>query len=68
MMLEMSKKNGAAPPRAGTAAAARASTPLRPVTPAKPKRRTFTAEYKQGILGGEPDRRLFESHRTLGLP
>lgn len=53
-MLEMSKKNGAAPPRAGTAAAmreaARSTTPLAPVTPERPKRRAFTAEYKQRIL------------------
>lgn len=53
-MLDMSKKNGAAAPKAGTAAAvreaARASTPLPPATPAGPKRRAFTAEYKQRIL------------------
>lgn len=53
-MLDMSKKNRAAPPRAGTAAAvreaARASTPLAPASPERPKRRTFTAEYKQRIL------------------
>jgi transposase len=53
-MLEMCKKNGAAPPRAGTAAAmreaARATTPMAPATPERPKRRTFTAEYKQRIL------------------
>lgn len=53
-MLDMSKKNGAAPPRPGSAAAvreaARASTPLTPATPERPKRRTFTAEYKQRIL------------------
>jgi transposase len=53
-MLDMSKKNGAAPSRAGTAAAvreaARTSTPLSPVTPERPKRRTFTAEYKQRIV------------------
>lgn len=53
-MLDMSKKNGAASPRAGSAAAvreaARASTPLPPATPERPKRRTFTAEFKQRIL------------------
>jgi transposase-like protein len=53
-MLDMSKKNGAAPPRAGTAAAARdaarAATPLSPATPERPKRRTFPAEYKLRIL------------------
>jgi transposase-like protein len=53
-MLDMSKKNGAGPPRPGSAAAvreaARASTPLTPATPERPKRRTFTAEYKQRIL------------------
>lgn len=47
-MLDMSKKNGAGPPRPGSAAAvreaARASTPLTPATPERPKRRTFTAE------------------------
>lgn len=53
-MLEMSKKNGAAAPKAETAAsvrdAARTSTPMPPATPSGPKRRTFTAEYKQRIL------------------
>jgi transposase-like protein len=53
-MLDMSKKNGAGPPRPGSAAAvreaARASTPLTPATPERPKRRTFTAEFKQRIL------------------
>lgn len=53
-MLEMSKKNGAAPPRTGAAAAmreaARATTPMAPASPERPKRRTFTAEYKQRIL------------------
>lgn len=53
-MLDMSKKNGAAAPRAGTAAsvreAARATTPMAPASPERPKRRTFTAEYKQRIL------------------
>ena len=53
-MTNMTKKNGAAPPSEGTAAAireaARTSTPLVPTTPEKPKRRTFTAEYKQQVL------------------
>ena len=51
-MLHMSKKNGAVPPREGTASAvreaARASAPS--AAPEKPKRRTFTAEYKQRIV------------------
>lgn len=53
-MTHMTKKNGAAPPSEGTAAAireaARASTPLAPATPEKPKRRSFTAEYKLQVL------------------
>jgi transposase len=54
-MLNMSKKNGAPPPREGTAAAvreaARSSTPSpAPASPEKPRRRTFTAEYKRRIV------------------
>jgi transposase-like protein len=53
-MLNMAKKNGAAPPRDGTAAsvrdAARASATPEPATAERPLRRTFTAEYKQRIL------------------
>ena len=54
-MTSMSKKNGATPPGEGTAAAvreaARAGLPLAPAaTSAKPKRRTFTAEYKAQVL------------------
>ena len=54
-MLHMSRKNGVAPPREGTAAAvreaARSSAPsLAPASPEKPKRRTFTAEYKRRIV------------------
>lgn len=53
-MLNMSKKNGVAPPREGTAAAvreaARSGVPESPTTPARPKRRTFAAEYKLRIV------------------
>lgn len=53
-MLDMSKKNRAGPPRAGSAAAvreaARTSTPLARATSDQPKRRSFSAEYKQRIL------------------
>jgi len=53
-MLNMSKKNGA-PPREGTAAAvreaARSSAPFpAPASPERPKRRTFSAEYKRRIV------------------
>lgn len=53
-MLNMSKKNGATPPREGTAAAVReaaqsGATPG-PATAERPVRRTFTAEHKQRIL------------------
>ncbi|MEZ4402307.1 MAG: hypothetical protein R3B06_19940 [Kofleriaceae bacterium] len=50
----MSKKNGAPPPREGTAAAireaARSAADLVPATAERPLRRTFTAEYKQRVL------------------
>lgn len=53
-MLNMSKKNGAAPPREGTAAAvreaARSGATPGPATVERPVRRSFTAEYKQRIL------------------
>jgi transposase len=53
-MLNMSKKNGAAPPAEGTASAvrnaARAGAGAEPATAERPLRRTFTAEYKQRIL------------------
>lgn len=54
-MLNMSKKNGVTPPREGTAAAvreaARSSAPSpAPAAPERPKRRTFTAEYKLSIV------------------
>ena len=53
-MLNMSKKNGASPPREGTAAAireaARSVADPGPATAERPLRRTFTAEYKQRIL------------------
>ncbi len=53
-MLNMSKKNGVAPPREGTATAvrevARSGVPESPTTPARPKRRTFAAEYKLRIV------------------
>src|SRR3972149_40126 len=53
-MLNMSRKNGATPPREGTAAAAReaaqsGATPG-PATAERPVRRTFPAEYKLRIL------------------
>jgi len=54
MMLDMSKKNNAGPRQVGTATevreTARIATPLTPVSPARPRRRTFTAKYKQRIL------------------
>lgn len=53
-MLNMSKRNGATPPREGTAAAVReaaqASATPGPATAERPVRRTFTAEYKLRIL------------------
>lgn len=53
-MLNMSKKNGATPPREGTAAAVReaalSGAAPGPATAERPLRRTFTAEYKQRIL------------------
>jgi len=53
-MLNMVKKNGVAPPREGTASAvreaARSGVPESPTTPARPKRRSFTAEYKLRIV------------------
>lgn len=54
-MLSVSvKKNGAAPPREGTASAvreaARSGVPERATSPERPKRRSFTAEYKLRIV------------------
>lgn len=50
-MLNMPTKNGAAPPREGTAAAIReAARAAGPATAERPLRRTFTAEYKQRVL------------------
>jgi transposase-like protein len=53
-MSNMSKKNGAAPPREGTASAvreaARSGDPERATSPDRPKRRAFAAEYKLRIL------------------
>jgi transposase len=54
-MLNMSvKKNGAAPPREGTASAvreaARSGVPERAISPDRPKRRRFAPEYKLRIV------------------
>lgn len=53
-MLNMSKRNGASPPREGTAAAVRETAQSGaspgPATAERPVRRTFTAEYKLRIL------------------
>ena len=54
-MLKMSvKKSGGAAPREGTASAireaARSGAPEKATSPERPKRRTFTAEYKLRIL------------------
>src|SRR6185436_6175668 len=54
-MLHVSvKKNGASSPREGTASAVREATrsgvPERATSPERPKRRTFTAEYKLRIV------------------
>jgi hypothetical protein len=53
-LLNMSKKNGTASPRAGTASAVREATrsgdPERATSPERPKRRTFVAKYKLRIL------------------
>jgi transposase len=54
-MLHMSvKKNGVSSPREGTASAvreaARSGAPERATSPERPKRRTFTAEYKLRIV------------------
>lgn len=54
MMLNMSKKNGSAPPVEGTAAAvremARSSATLGATPEERPVRRTFSATYKRSIL------------------
>ena len=53
-MLDMTKKNGATPPREGTAAAVRETAQFGslpgPATAERPLRRTFTVEYKRRIL------------------
>jgi len=54
-MLNMSKKNGAASPREGTAAAVREAARSSAPSPApssleRPMRRTFSAEYKRRIV------------------
>jgi transposase-like protein len=53
-MMDVSKNNGASPPREGTAAAireaARSGATSGPATAERPVRRTFTAEYKRDIL------------------
>ncbi|MBK6847118.1 MAG: hypothetical protein IPG96_06075 [Proteobacteria bacterium] len=53
-MLDMSKRNGGASLREGTAGALRAAAESEgipgPATAERPARRTFTAEYKQSIL------------------
>ena len=53
-MVDMSKKNGATPPREGTAAAvreaARLNAPPGAEPAARPTRRTFSATYKLSIL------------------
>jgi len=53
-LLNMSKKNGTASPREGTASAVREATrsgdPERATSPERPKRRTFVAKYKLRIL------------------
>jgi transposase len=54
-MLQMSKKNGASPPRGPSASAIReaagASSPAAVASPPeRPKRKTYTAEYKQRVL------------------
>lgn len=50
----MSNKRGTAPPREGTASAvrvaARSRDPERATSPERPKRRTFTAQYKLRVL------------------
>lgn len=50
----MSKKNGTAPPREGTASAvreaARSGDPESATSPERPRRRTFAAQYKLRIL------------------
>ena len=53
-MLNMAKKNGVGSPREGTASAVREATRSgiseTATTPERPKRRTFTAEFKQRIV------------------
>jgi hypothetical protein len=53
-MSSMSKNNGTASPREGTASAvreaARAGDPESVTSPERPKRRTFTAEYKLRVV------------------
>lgn len=54
-MMQMSKKNGASPPREPSASAireaARESVPAAaPSPPARARRKTYTAEYKQRVL------------------
>ena len=67
-MQNMSKKNGASSPREGTASAvreaARSGDPERATSPERPKRRTFTAEYKLRIVQ-EADEALASGGESL---
>lgn len=70
-MLNMSaKKNGAAPPREGTASAvreaARSGVPEKATSLERPKRRTFTAEYKLRILGEADETLASGGEDTVG--
>jgi transposase-like protein len=67
-MQNMSKKNGASSPREGTASAVREAVrsgdPERATSPERPKRRTFTAEYKLRIVQ-EADEALASGGESL---
>jgi transposase-like protein len=67
-MQNMSKKNGASSPREGTASAVREAVrsgdPERATSPERPKRRTFTAEYKLRIVR-EADEALASGGESL---
>jgi transposase-like protein len=70
-MLNMSvKKSNGAPPREGTASAvretARSGVPERATSPERPKRRTFTAEYKLRILGDADEALASGGEDTVG--
>ena len=69
-MLNMPKKNGASSPREGTASAvreaARSGDPERATSPERPKRRSFTAEYKLRIVREADDALASGGEESVG--